>query len=116
VLLQKVDCKHQIDVIDMVGPKPLLPLCAASDSAHGPRRKAAKNLAFGVGEIIHRRNSNIAHASEKRGERVKSCELLDFIYILYRETGEMYTPILSRECKVVIVGHKARQSRLRKMR
>ena len=93
----------------MVGAKPLLKLCAASDSAHGPRRKVAKNLAFGVGEIIHRRNSNIAHASEKRGERVKSCELLDFIYILYRETGEMYTFILSSKCKVFIVGHKAQQ-------
>jgi len=105
----------------MVGPKPVIlgndtVVDGTSGSAQVKGRKAAKNLAFGVGEIIHRRNSNIAHASEKREGRVKSCELLDFIYILYRETGEMYTPVLSRECKVVIGGHKARQSRLRKMR
>ena len=83
--LQNRDCKQQIDVIDMVGPKPLLELCAASDTANVPRRKAAKNLAFGVGDNIHRRNSNIAHASEKREGRVKSGEVLDFISILYRD-------------------------------
>ena len=92
----------------MVGSKPVIPLEARRENAKVPRLQRHRgNLAFGVGDNIHRRNSNIAHASEKRGERVKSCELLDFIYILYRETGEMYTFILSSKCKVFIVGHKA---------
>jgi hypothetical protein len=70
----------------MVGPKPVIPLEARRENAKVPRLQRQRgNLAFGVGDNIHRRNSNIAHTSEKREGRVKSGEVLDFISILYRD-------------------------------
>lgn len=98
----------------MVGPKPLLELCAASDAANVPRRKVRENVAFGVGEIIHRRTSIIAQTSEKREGRVKSGEVLDLMYTLYRETGPFSMFKMSSNCKVIIVGHKAQQWTQRK--
>lgn len=83
--LQNVDCKHQIDIVDMVGPKPTLELLSASGDTDLEGRKAREKAAIWTGEIIHRRNSNIAHTSEKREGRVKSGEVLVFIYILYRD-------------------------------
>ena len=54
--------------------------------------------------VIDGKSSNNAQTSEKRGGRVKSGEVLDLIYILYRETGLLSIFIMSRSCKVVITG------------
>jgi len=85
--LQKADCKHQIDVIDVVGPLTREKLRAACDASDGPCRKARKNVAFGVGEIIHRRNSNIASTGATRRARENLTGKLDFICTLYSFFG-----------------------------
>jgi len=97
--LQNADCKHQIDVIDMVGSKPVLELLGACGCTDFKGRKAAKKLAFGVGEIIHRRNSKIANAETARGQREKSGEVLAFIHILYSFLATLSIPLLSSKCQ-----------------
>lgn len=83
VFLQKLDCKHQIDIIDMAGTKAVLELDGTSEDAKAPLHKAGFNVTIWTGEIIAHRNSNIASTAAARRARGKSCELLEFITILY---------------------------------
>jgi len=100
ILLQNRDCKHQIDVIDMVGSKPVIPLEARREDAKVPRLQRHRgNLAFGVGDNIHRRNSNIALANAARRVREKSGEVLAFIHILYSFLATLSIPLLSSKCQ-----------------
>jgi hypothetical protein len=61
--------------------------------------------------VIDGKSSNNAQTSERREGRVKSGEVLDLIYILYRETGLLSIFIMSRSCKVVIPTFLKGQSR-----
>lgn len=83
VLLQNRDCKRQMDVVDMVRSNLVFPLKRTCANTESIGRKAAFNVAIGVNEIIHRRNSKIAQANAARRVKEKSGEVLAFIHILY---------------------------------
>ena len=54
--------------------------------------------------VIDGKSSIIAQTSERREGRVKSSEVLDLIHILYRDLGLLSIFLVSRSCKVVIIG------------
>lgn len=67
----------------MVRSNLVFPLKRACANTESIGRKAAFNVAIGVNEIIHRRNSKIAQANAARRVKEKSGEVLAFIHILY---------------------------------
>ena len=124
VLSQNGDCKGNIDVVDMVGTKPALGLLGRREASEVVRAACDAKIwdvkTTDNKEALWRplvwdrkqvRNSIIAQTSEKRGGRVKSGEVLDLIYILYRETGLLSIFIMSSGCKVVIPTFLRGQSR-----
>ena len=88
VFLQKLDCKHQIDIVRMVRSKAAIELHGTRPAANLPSVKGRCRPIFGD-KNIHRTNSNIASTGAARRARGKSCELLEFIPILYSFGGRM---------------------------